>query len=140
MYSLGVCRTQVSKGITVIAPNVRGSRGYGKSYLAADDQLLRHNSVKGIGSLLDLVVQNDSLDEQRVFVMERSYGGFMVLASLVEYSNRLSCGVAVCAISHWVTFLESTAEWHRDLRRPEYGDERIPHIREYLNSISPLTH
>ena len=135
-----MCRTQVSKGITVIAPNVRGSRGYGKSYLAADDQLLRHNSVKDIGSLLDWVAQNDSLDEQRVCVMGRSYGGFMVLASLVEYSNRLSCGVAVCAISHWVTFLESTAEWRRDLRRPEYGDERIPHIREYLNSISPLTH
>ena len=128
-----------SRGIAVLAPNVRGSRGYGKSYLAADDAMLRHGSVQDIGALLDWIAAHGEFDPARVCVMGRSYGGFMVLSALAAYSDRIRCGVATCGMSHLVTFLESTAEWRRHLRRPEYGDERDLEVREYLHRTAPLT-
>lgn len=126
-------------GIAVIAPNVRGSTGYGKTYLAADNWYKREESVKDIGTLLDWIETQSDLDAKRVCVYGGSYGGFMVLASLTNFNDRLKCGVDVVGISNFVTFLENTQSYRRDLRRVEYGDERIPEMREYLNKISPLT-
>ena len=80
------------------------------------------------------------MDADRVAVQGGSYGGYMVLASLVHYSPRITCGIDVVGVSNFVTFLENTAEYRRDLRRAEYGDERIPEMREFLESISPLNH
>ena len=124
-------------GIAVIAPNVRGSAGYGKSYLQLDNGFQREESVKDIGALLDWVAEQPELDSERVAVYGGSYGGYMVLASMVHFNDRLRCGVDVVGISNFVTFLENTEAYRRDLRRAEYGDERDPKMRAFLEKISP---
>ena len=127
-------------GIAVVAPNVRGSNGYGKEYLTLDDWKKREDSVRDIGALLDWIDTQSDLDSTRVVVDGGSYGGYMVLACLVHYSERLLGGSERVGISNFVTFLENTQGYRRDLRRVEYGDERIPEIREYLESIAPMNH
>ncbi len=126
-------------GIAVITPNVRGSSGYGKSYLMLDNGYLRENSVKDIGALLDWIATQPDLDASRVCVYGGSYGGYMVLASMIHYNTRLRCGIDVVGISNFVTFLKNTQEYRRDLRRVEYGDERDPAMNEFLQRISPTT-
>lgn len=125
-------------GMAVVAPNVRGSAGYGKTYLRLDNAELREDSVRDIGALLDWVDAAPDLDPARVVVSGGSYGGYMVLASLVHYSDRLVAGVERVGISNFVTFLTNTEDYRRDLRRAEYGDERDPRMRAFLESISPL--
>lgn len=126
-------------GLAVLAPNVRGSDGYGKNYLMADNGFNREKSVKDIGALLDWIEKQPELDETNVAVMGGSYGGYMVLASLVHYGERIKCAVESVGISSFVTFLENTKAYRRDLRRAEYGDERDPKMRAFLTEISPLT-
>lgn len=125
-------------GAAVIRPNVRGSDGYGKSYLALDNGYKREDSVRDIGALLDWIEEQEDLDASRVAVFGGSYGGYMVLASAVHYSDRLRAAVDVVGISSFVTFLENTQDYRRDLRRVEYGDERDPAMRAHLEKISPL--
>ncbi|MBT8071529.1 MAG: alpha/beta fold hydrolase [Gammaproteobacteria bacterium] len=125
-------------GAAVIRPNVRGSAGYGKQYMSLDNGFKREDSVKDIGALLDWIAKQPDLDEDRVAVFGGSYGGYMVLASSVYYSDRLKAAVDVVGISNFVTFLENTQDYRRDLRRAEYGDERDPAMRKHLQSISPL--
>jgi dipeptidyl aminopeptidase/acylaminoacyl peptidase len=127
-------------GITIIRPNVRGSMGYGKRFVAADNGKLREDSVKDIGALLDWIAMQPELDASRVMVMGGSYGGYMTLASMARFSDRLRCGVDIVGIANWVTFLERTEAYRRDLRRVEYGDERIPEMRDFLSTISPVNH
>lgn len=126
-------------GVAVVQPNVRGSAGYGKTYLALDNGMKREDSVKDIGALLDWIAAQPALDAGRVAVQGGSYGGYMVLASLVHFGDRIRAGVDSVGISSFVTFLENTSEYRRDLRRVEYGDERDPAMREHLIAISPLT-
>ena len=121
----------------VLVPNVRGSDGYGKSYLLLDNDYNRENSVKDIGALLDWIAEQPELDENRVAVMGGSYGGYMVLATMTNYPERIKCGIEVVGISNFVTFLKNTKEYRRDLRRVEYGDERIPEMEAFLQEISP---
>ncbi|MGB5345653.1 MAG: S9 family peptidase, partial [Woeseia sp.] len=125
-------------GVAVVVPNVRGSAGYGKSYLQLDNGMLREDSVRDIGALLDWIKTQPDLDASRVAVYGGSYGGYMVLASAVHYSERLAAAVDVVGISNFVTFLENTQDYRRDLRRVEYGDEREPAMRAHLEKISPL--
>jgi dipeptidyl aminopeptidase/acylaminoacyl peptidase len=125
-------------GAAVIRPNVRGSAGYGKSYLKLDNGYRREDSVRDIGALLDWIAEQPDLDEDRVAVYGGSYGGYMVLASAVHYSDRLDAAVDIVGISNFVTFLENTQDYRRDLRRVEYGDERDPEMRAHLQEISPL--
>lgn len=127
-------------GVAVIAPNVRGSDGYGKSYLLLDNGMKRADSVKDIGALLDWIKDRPELDPNRVVVYGGSYGGFMVLSSLVNYSKRLAGGVDWVGISNFVSFLKNTKSYRRNLRRAEYGDERDPKMHKYLTEVSPLTH
>ena len=124
-------------GTAVVVPNVRGSSGYGNEYVNLDNVFLRENSVFDIGALLDWIAEQPELDADRVVVYGGSYGGYMVLASLMHYSDRLAGGINIVGISNFVTFLENTAGYRRDLRRAEYGDERDPEVREFLESISP---
>ncbi len=125
-------------GAAVVVPNVRGSRGYGKTYLRMDNGYRREDSVRDIGALLDWIGTQPELDASRVGVIGGSYGGYMVLASAVHYSDRLKAAVDRVGISSFVTFLENTQDYRRDLRRAEYGDERDPQMRAYLQKISPL--
>ncbi len=121
----------------VIAPNVRGSDGYGKEYLSLDNGYKREDSVKDIGALLDWIETQPHLDENRVIVYGGSYGGYMVLASAVHFSDRLKGAVDIVGISNFVTFLKNTKDYRRDLRRVEYGDERDPEMEKFLQEISP---
>ena len=125
-------------GVAVIQPNVRGSAGYGKTYLGLDNGFNREGSVKDIGALLEWIATQPDLDTDRVAVYGGSYGGYMVLASAVHYSDRLKAAVEIVGISNFVTFLENTQDYRRDLRRVEYGDERDPAMRAHLEKISPL--
>lgn len=127
-------------GIAVIAPNVRGSSGYGKSYLKLDNDYNREKSVKDIGSLIEWIKTQPDFDSERIAVFGGSYGGYMVLSSMFQYNDDIRCGVDIVGISNFVTFLENTEAYRQDLRRVEYGDERIPEMREYLESISPTNH
>src|SRR5882724_7042741 len=125
-------------GYAVIAPNVRGSSGYGKTFLKLDNGVLREDAVKDIGSLIVWIGVQPMLDRERVVVMGGSYGGYMTLASLVSYSDRLRGGVDVVGISNFNTFLNNTSAYRRDLRRQEYGDERDPKMRAFFSRISPF--
>lgn len=125
--------------IAVVVPNVRGSTGYGKTYRALDNGRKREDSVADIGSLISWLGVQPQFDPQRIAVYGGSYGGYMVLASLVQHGDRLRGGVDLVGISNFVTFLENTSPYRVDLRRPEYGDERDPDMRAFLTEISPLT-
>jgi dipeptidyl aminopeptidase/acylaminoacyl peptidase len=125
-------------GVAVIVPNVRGSGGYGKTYVSLDNGFKREDSVKDIGALLDWIETQPDLDQDRVAVFGGSYGGYMVLASAVHFSDRLKAAVDIVGISSFVTFLENTQDYRRDLRRVEYGDERDPEMRAHLEKISPV--
>ncbi len=125
-------------GAAVIVPNVRGSDGYGKSYLLLDNGPKRQDSVKDIGALLDWIATQPDLDKDRVVVTGGSYGGFMTLASLAAYSDRLAGAIDIVGISSFTTFLQNTEGYRRDNRRAEYGDERDPKMKAVFEQISPL--
>ena len=125
-------------GYAVIAPNVRGSSGYGKSFLKLDNGMLREDAVRDIGSLLVWIGLQPAFDRGHVAVMGGSYGGYMALASLASYGDRLRGAIDLSGISNFATFLSGTSPYRRDLRREEYGDEREPKMRAFLNRISPL--
>ncbi|HEX6176988.1 MAG TPA: prolyl oligopeptidase family serine peptidase, partial [Thermoanaerobaculia bacterium] len=126
-------------GIALVYPNVRGSEGYGKTFLAMDNGFNREHSVRDIGAILDWIAQDRDLDATRVGVSGGSYGGYMVLASMIHFADRLRAGIDYVGISSFLTFLDNTSGYRRDLRRVEYGDERDPRMKEHLRQISPLT-
>ncbi len=124
-------------GVVIIYPNVRGSTGYGKSFLSSDNGYKREESVKDIGALLDWIAQQPQLDKDRIMVTGGSYGGYMTLAVSTFYSNQIKCAIDVVGISNFNTFLKNTESYRRDLRRVEYGDERDPEMATFLEKISP---
>ncbi len=127
-------------GIALFYPNVRGSTGFGKRFVSLDNgPALRENSVRDIGAFLDRLQDDPALDRNRVAVTGGSYGGYMCYASAIRFGDRLRAANCVVAISNFVTFLENTQSYRRDLRRVEYGDERDPAQRAQLTAISPLT-
>jgi dipeptidyl aminopeptidase/acylaminoacyl peptidase len=127
-------------GIAIFYPNVRGSTGYGKRFVGLDNgPALRENSVRDIGAFLDRFDRDPALDRARFAVTGGSYGGYMCYASAIRFGDRLKAANCVVAISNWVTFLENTQSYRRDLRRVEYGDERDPAQRAALIAISPMT-
>ncbi len=125
-------------GCALFYPNVRGSEGYGKTFLDLDNGFKREDSVKDIGAFLDWAQQDPGIDASRILVMGGSYGGFMVLASLVNYSDRLRGGIDIVGVSNFRSFLKNTADYRRDLRRVEYGDEQDPAMAAFMDKISPL--
>jgi dipeptidyl aminopeptidase/acylaminoacyl peptidase len=126
-------------GFAVIAPNVRGSSGYGKTYMSLDNGMLREDAVKDVGAMLVWIALHKEFDAKHVVVAGGSYGGYLALATLVNYSDRLRGGVDVSGIADFVSFLSNTAPYRQDQRRAEYGDERDLDMRSFLRRISPLT-
>jgi dipeptidyl aminopeptidase/acylaminoacyl peptidase len=127
-------------GIAIFYPNVRGSSGYGKRFVSLDNgPFRREDSVRDIGAFLDLLAKDPLLDAKRFAVTGGSYGGYMCYATSIFYGSRLEGANCVVAISSFVTFLENTQSYRRDLRRVEYGDERDSRQRRKLLEISPLT-
>jgi len=127
-----------SLGATVILPNVRGSDGYGTAYRDLDNGPLREDSVRDIGALLDWIGEQPDLDADRVAVYGQSYGGYMSLATMIFYSDRLVGGVERYGISDFRTFLQNTQDYRRDMRRGEYGDERTPEMAAVFERIAPM--
>jgi dipeptidyl aminopeptidase/acylaminoacyl peptidase len=125
-------------GIALIFPNVRGSTGYGKTFSLMDNGLKREDTYKDINALFDWIATQPGLDSDRIAVTGGSYGGHMTLAVSTFYSDRIRCSVDIVGMSNLVTFLEHTEAYRRDLRRVEYGDERDPKMREYLEKIAPM--
>jgi dipeptidyl aminopeptidase/acylaminoacyl peptidase len=128
------------EGVALFYPNVRGSTGYGKTFVSLDNgPFKREDSVKDMGGFLDALAKDPSLDASRFGLTGGSYGGYMCYAAAVQFGDKLRATNCIVAISNFVTFLENTQSYRRDLRRVEYGDERIPEQREKLIAISPLT-
>lgn len=128
------------QGIAVFYPNVRGSTGYGKTFVSLDNgPFKREDSVKDMGAFLDTLAKDGGLDAARFGLTGGSYGGYMCYAAAIQYRDKLRANLCVVAISNFVTFLENTQDYRRDLRRVEYGDERDPAQRKKLLEISPLT-
>ncbi len=128
------------RGIAMIYPNVRGSSGFGRKFREADNGFKREDAVRDIGALLDWIQTQPDLDASRVAIMGGSYGGYVALAAGISYADRISAVYNSVGISHFVSFLENTETYRRDLRRSEYGDERDASTRRFLDLISPLTH
>ncbi len=127
-------------GIALFYPNVRGSTGYGKTFVGLDNgPFKREDSVKDMGAFLTALAKDPALDATRFGLTGGSYGGYMCYAAAVQYAAKLRATNCIVAISNFVTFLENTQSYRRDLRRVEYGDERDPKQREKLLAISPLT-
>ena len=127
------------RGFVVIAPNIRGSAGYGKTFLALDNGLLRDDAVKDLGALIVWAGLQGNIDAKHVAIAGASYGGYLALAGLVNYGDRLMGGVDFAGINDFISYLTNTAPYRKDRRRAEFGDERDPEMRAYLRRISPLT-
>jgi dipeptidyl aminopeptidase/acylaminoacyl peptidase len=126
------------RNVAVIAPNLRGSTGYGLAYMGLDDGTKRMDVIADIGALLDWITAAPELAEDRVAIVGVSYGGFVTLASLIAHGDRLVAGANIVGVADIEGFLLNTAEYRRDLRRREYGDEREPATLEWMREISPL--
>ncbi|HZS45964.1 MAG TPA: prolyl oligopeptidase family serine peptidase [Blastocatellia bacterium] len=126
------------EGVAKIYPNVRGSTGFGKAFLNLDNEFKREDAIKDIGSLLDWIAKQPDLDANRVMVTGSSYGGYAALSVAATYNNRIRAAESIVGPTNLASFLENTEGWRRDVRRQEYGDERNPKDREFLERISPL--
>lgn len=126
----------LNKGYAILAPNVRGSSGYGKAYMALDDVELRMDSVTDLKYAVSWLHQSGEADPSRIGIYGRSYGGFMVLAAVTRYPDLWAAAINVVGIGNWVTFLEKTSSWRRSHREEEYGS--LTHHRAFLTSISPI--
>ncbi|MBT0669830.1 S9 family peptidase [Novosphingobium profundi] len=128
-------------GIALFFPNVRGSDGFGKRFVNLDNgPWKREDSVKDLGAFLDHFAADPTLDASRFSLYGMSYGGYMCYAAAVHFSDKLRSASCYVGITNFVTFLENTQSYRRDLRRPEYGNESIPEQRKKLEEISPLNH
>jgi dipeptidyl aminopeptidase/acylaminoacyl peptidase len=125
-------------GIARIYPNVRGSTGYGKTFLNLDDGVKREDAVKDIGALLDWIKTQPDLDAERVLIYGASYGGYLALGAAVNYGERIRGVISDSGMTNLATFIERTEGWRRDVQRPEFGDERAPKIRAFMERTAPL--
>jgi dipeptidyl aminopeptidase/acylaminoacyl peptidase len=123
-------------GHTVLAPNVRGSVGYGKRWYSADDVTLRLESVADLAAI-HAYLPKLGVDPARAALYGASYGGYMVLAGLAFQPELWAAGVDIVGISSLVTFLENTSPYRRAQREREYGS--LEHDRDFLLAASPLT-
>ncbi|WP_327051318.1 S9 family peptidase [Halomicrococcus gelatinilyticus] len=126
----------LNRGYAYFEPNVRGSSGYGREYTHLDDVENRMDSVADIEAAVEWLHDQPAVDPDRIVAMGGSYGGFMVLAALTEYPDLWAAGVDVVGIANFVTFLENTGDWRRELREAEYGS--LEEDREFLESVSPI--
>ena len=126
-------------GIAILYPNIRGSTGYGKSFVKLDNGVRREDAYKDIGALFGWIRTRPDLDAERVLVTGGSYGGHMTLVTATRYDERICCSVDVVGISNLATFLQNTSGYRQDLRRVEYGDERDSTTRAWMERSAPLT-
>ncbi|MCG3220033.1 MAG: S9 family peptidase, partial [Candidatus Heimdallarchaeota archaeon] len=126
----------LSAGYSIIAPNIRGSAGYGRKYLDLDNKEKRLDSIKDIKNLAIHLKNDPDIDGEKLVVYGGSYGGFAVLSAMTEHPEIWAAGIDIVGISNFVTFLQNTAPWRRKLREVEYGS--LEEDLEMLKSISPI--
>ena len=126
----------LAHGYAVFEPNVRGSTGYGRAYAALDDVEKRMDAVADLEAAAASLADRSEIDGDRLIAKGGSYGGFMVLSALTEYPDRWAAGIDIVGIANFVTFLENTGSWRRELREAEYGS--LEEDRDLLESISPI--
>ncbi|ELY80228.1 S9 family peptidase [Natrinema gari] len=126
----------LDRGYAYFEPNVRGSSGYGAEYASLDDVENRMDSVADIRACVEWLQDHPAIDPDRIVAKGGSYGGFMVLAALTEYPDLWAAGIDIVGIANFVTFLENTGDWRRELREAEYGS--LEEDREFLADISPI--
>jgi dipeptidyl aminopeptidase/acylaminoacyl peptidase len=127
-------------GVALIYPNVRGSTGYGKTFANLDNGVKREGTYDDIGALLDWIGTQPNLDPKHIMIYGGSYGGHMTLATATRFSDKIACSINLFGISNLVSFLENTSGYRRDLRRAEYGDERDPAVRAWMEKTAPMAH
>jgi dipeptidyl aminopeptidase/acylaminoacyl peptidase len=127
-----------SEGWRIILPNVRGSTGYGRTFVHLDDVRKRPDSVRDLADLVGRLVRDGKAESGRVGVVGGSYGGFMVLSAASRYPLLWGAAIDVVGVANFVTFLEETGPWRRALREAEYGS--LTNDREFLEEISPIHH
>ena len=126
----------LSRGYAILATNVRGSTGYGKTYTHLDDVKNREDSVKDLAYAVEWLKTTGNADAKRIAVMGGSYGGYMTLAAITLYPDLWAAAVDTVGISNWETFLKNTSGYRRRQREVEYG--RLDRDLEFLRSISPI--
>jgi len=126
----------LARGYAIVAPNVRGSSGYGRAYMALDDLEKRPDSVADLGEVARWVGRRSDFDATRMAVMGGSYGGYMVLSTLTAHPDLWAAGIDIVGIANLVTFLENTGSYRRALREAEYGS--LSEHRAMLEQISPI--
>jgi len=124
-------------GFGILAPNIRGSKGYGREFISLDDYKKRKDSVRDIYEGAMWLVENGYAEEGKIGIKGGSYGGYMALAALVDYPDIFGAGIDNVGIANFVTFLQNTKSYRRAIREAEYGPLSDP---EFLKEISPLTH
>lgn len=126
-----------SRGIALFDPNIRGSAGYGRTYLHMADGRKREDAIKDVAALRQWLVTSGNADPKSIFVNGASYGGYVVLSSLYNYPDAYAGGIDVYGVADWVDFLQKTGE-NRANREAVYGS--LAHDRAFLESISPINH
>jgi dipeptidyl aminopeptidase/acylaminoacyl peptidase len=126
----------LARGIAVLAPNIRGSSGFGKKFVNLDNGPLRVNAVKDIKSCVDYAVKSGDADPRRIGIMGGSYGGFLVTAGLTEYPDLFAAGVDLFGIVNFETFFAKTEPWMAAISTVEYGDPKTQ--VQLLRSLSPI--
>jgi dipeptidyl aminopeptidase/acylaminoacyl peptidase len=125
-------------GVAKIYPNVRGSSGYGKSFLRLDDGVRREDAVKDVGALLDWIKAQPDLDAERVLVEGASYGGYLALSTAFMYGDRIKAVISDSGISNLASFVEHTEGWRQEIQRAEFGDERDAKTKEFMGRTAPV--
>jgi dipeptidyl aminopeptidase/acylaminoacyl peptidase len=126
----------LSRGYAVLAPNVRGSTGFGKTYTHLDDVKLREDSVKDLAAAVEWLKTSGGADARRVAVMGGSYGGYMTLAAITLYPDLWAAAIEMYGISNFETNLRNTSGYRRRQREREYGT--LAGDLEFLRSVSPI--
>ncbi len=126
----------LSRGYAILATNVRGSTGYGKTFTHLDDVEKREDSVKDLAYAVEWLKTSGGADAKRIAVMGGSYGGYMTLAAVTLYPDLWAAAVDTVGIGNWESFLKNTSGYRRRQREVEYG--RLDRDLDFLRSISPL--
>jgi dipeptidyl aminopeptidase/acylaminoacyl peptidase len=127
----------VDRGIAVFAPNVRGSSGFGRTFVNADNGPLRWAAIADVAACVSYLVASGVTDEARVGCMGRSYGGYLTLAALTTYPSMFAVGIDVCGMSNFATFYEHTEPWIAAAAMSKYGDPEAD--ADLLRDLSPMT-
>ena len=126
----------LSRGISVLAPNVRGSAGFGRAFLALDNQEKRVDVLRDVKACRDWAVAERIADPARIGIMGASYGGWVTMAALTAYPSDFAAGADLFGIVNFFSFFEQTEPWLAEISKAEYGDPERQ--GELLKSLSPL--